>query len=418
MGSVTDLDSALDALLHFSGRRSRGHSAIETMTALLDHLGNPERSYRLVHVAGTSGKTSTAYLVRGLLEAAGHRTGLTVSPHVVAVNERVQVGGLPLAEDAFVGYVREFLPLAAALGRELTYFELGVGLALWVFAREQVEYGIVEVGIGGTRDATNALQNPDKLCVVSAVGLDHTDLLGDDVRAIAAQKAGIIGPGNTAVVIDQEQIVLDVVRLRAAEVGGRVLVVTPPAGGSRYQDRNLALARAAVAVLGERAGFEVPTIDAARQTPPARYERFSAGGRRLVLDGAHNPQKMAGLVEALRAEKMADVAVLATLVTAPDTKLAATLAELAPVVSHLIVPEYSLGDGDKVKRSFPADVVVAQARALGLYAEAVAAPEDGLTRLWARPERDLVVTGSLYLASLARPLVVERWGPSIAGGST
>lgn len=414
MASVTDLDSALDALLHFSGRRSRGHSAIETMAALLDHLGNPERTYKLVHVAGTSGKTSTAYLIRALLEKAGFRTGLTVSPHVVAVNERVQVGGVPVPEERFVAYVREFLPLASSLGRELTYFEMGVGLALWVFAQEGVEYGIVEVGIGGTRDATNALQRPDKLCVVSAVGLDHTDLLGDSVDAIATHKAGIVGEGNVVVVVGQDEVVLEVVRDRAREVGGQVVVVTPPAG-ARYQERNLALARGAVEILGRRDGFDVPEVDARLETPPARYERFASDGRTLVLDGAHNPQKVAGLVESLRADGLTEVAVLATLLQAPDTKLAATLAVLAPVVSHLIVPDYMLGADDKVKQSFPAEVVVEQALALGISAEAGGTPAEGLERLWVRPEKDLVVTGSLYLASLARPLVVERWGRSVLG---
>ncbi len=407
MRVVTDLDSALDALLHFSGRRSRGHVAIETMRALLDHLGNPERTYSLVHVAGTSGKTSTAYLIRALLESAGFRTGLTVSPHVVAVNERVQIGGLPLAEEKFVAYVREFLPLAESLGRELTYFELGVGLALWVFAREKVQYGVVEVGIGGTRDATNALQHPDKLCVVSAVGLDHTDLLGDSVDAIATHKAGIVGEGNTVVVVDQDEVVLDVVRDRAREVGGRVVVATPPEG-ARYQERNLALARCAVTELGRRSGFEVPVIDAEAYTPPGRYEQFVIDGRRVILDGAHNPQKMGGLVESLRADGLGPVAVLGTLLQAPDTKLPATLSVLAPMVSHLVVPEYLLGDGDKVKQSYPAELVVEQARALGIDAEPVRSVAEALEVLLQRPERVLVVTGSLYLASLVRPLLLAR----------
>src|SRR5664279_5122810 len=261
---VTDLDSALDALLHFSGRRSRGHISVDTLRALLDHVGNPERHYRIIHVAGTSGKTSTAYLIRGLLEAAGQRTGLTVSPHIVAVNERVQVAGVPVEEDRFVAYVNDFLPRAESLGRELTYFELGVGLALWVFAQENVEYGI-----GGLRDATNALQDPDKLCVVGPVGLDHTDILGDSVDAIAVHKAGIVGPRNTVVVIDQDEVVLEVVRGHAREVGGSVVVAAHPEG-ARYQERNLALARAAVEVLGSRYGFDVPEIDGAATTtePP------------------------------------------------------------------------------------------------------------------------------------------------------
>lgn len=385
---------------------------MDTLRALLDHLGNPERSYRVVHVAGTSGKTSTAYLIRGLLEAAGFRTGLTVSPHVVAVNERVQVGGVPLPEERFVSYVNDFLPLAASLGRELTYFELGVGLALWVFAQERVEYAVVEVGIGGTRDATNALQSPDKVCVVSAVGLDHTELLGDSVDAIATHKAGIVGEGNTVIVVDQDQVVLDVVRARAREVGGRVVVATPPVG-AHYQERNLALARATAEVLAQRDGFAMPEVSVT-ETPPARYERFISDARRLVLDGAHNPQKVAALVDALRGDGVTGAAAMVTLLQAPDTKLVATLSLLAPVVTHLIVPEYELGDGDKVKRSFPGDVVVEQARALGISAEVVRGPEEGLALLLARPERDLVVTGSLYLAALARPLVLARWGDPVA----
>ena len=410
---VTDLDSALDALLHFSGRRTRGHSSVDTLRALLDHLGNPERRYRLVHVAGTSGKTSTAYLIRGLIEAAGFRTGLTVSPHVVAVNERVQVAGVPLPEDRFVAYVNEFLPLAAALNRELTYFELGVGLALWVFAQEKVQYAIVEVGIGGTRDATNALQSEDKLCVVAAVGLDHTQLLGDSVDEIAVHKAGIVGERNTVVVVEQDEVVLDVVRERAEEMGGRVVVATPPAG-AHYQVRNLALARASVEVLAMRDGFAMPLADVT-ETPPARYERFACDGRRLVLDGAHNPQKVAALVDALRDDRVTAAAAMVTLLQAPDTKLASTLSLLAPVVTHLVVPEYELGDGDKVKRSFPADVVVEQARAVGISAEIVRSPDKGLAALLARPECDLLVTGSLYLASLVRPLVLGRWGDPLSG---
>jgi len=107
------------------------------------------------------------------------------------------------------------------------------------------------------------------------------------------------------------------------------------------------------------------------------------------------------------------MAVLATLLQAPETKLAATLSLLAPLVTHLIVPEYALGDGDKMKVSFPADVVVEQARALGINAEVVRNPSAGLSLLMDRPEQTLVVTGSLYLASLVRPLVLAHWGDPV-----
>jgi dihydrofolate synthase/folylpolyglutamate synthase len=165
-------------------------------------------------------------------------------------------------------------------------------------------------------------------------------------------------------------------------------------------------------VLADRDGFAMPAV-AVTETPPARYERFVSGGRRLVLDGAHNPQKVAALVDALGDDGVTAAAAMVTLLQAPDTKLAATLSLLAPVVTHLIVPDYELGDGDKVKRSFPAEVVVEQARALGISAEVVPGPDEGLAMLLARPERDLVVTGSLYLASLVRPLVLSAWGQPV-----
>lgn len=403
MVDVTDLLGALDALLWFSPPRSAGHRAIPTLRGLLAHLGDPQESYRWVHVAGTSGKTSTAYHIRAMLEASGQRTGLTVSPHVVAVNERVQVGGVPLPAPRFVAYLNEFLPLARSYPAEVTYFELGVALALWVFARERVRYAVVEVGIGGTRDATNALQRRDKLCVIGAVGLDHTELLGHSLPEIAAQKAGIVGPGNAAVLLDQDREAMEVLLARVAEVGGAAHVVDV-AGLGTFQERNAAVARAAAQLLAGRDGFAYVEPDVL-ELPPGRFEVFQRDRHRIVVDGAHNPQKMAALVGALGVLGVTKAAVLCTLMVAPEHKLDETLAVLAPVVSHLIVTDYELGSGQKSKRSFPSDEVEHAARRLGLSVEVAHDVEDGVRRLLARPERDLLVTGSLYLVSLVRPLV-------------
>ena len=408
MADVTDLDTALETLLWFSPPRSRGHQAIPTMSRLLRHLGDPHQAYRWVHVAGTSGKTSTAYHIRSMLEASGQRTGLTVSPHVVAVNERVQLDGGPLPQEAFLAHLNAFLPEARAFGEELTYFELGVALALWTFARESVDYAVVEVGIGGTRDATNVLQRPDKLCVVGAVGRDHTEILGGSVREIAAHKAGIVGPGNVAVVLDQDAEALTEILARIGAAGGTPTLVDA-AGLPTFHERNALMARTAVSLLSRRDGFDY-VEPATLSRPPGRFEVFTAPGRRVVIDGAHNPQKMAGLVGALGAAGVGRAAVLCTLMDAPDHKLDDTLAVLAPVVSHLVVTDYALGSGAKSKRSFPSAVVAAAARRLGLSVETADGVADGVARLLARPEADLVVTGSLYLASLARPLVTARIG--------
>ena len=400
---VADLADALEALLWFSPPRSYGHQAIPTMTGFLQHLGNPQDHYRWVHVAGTSGKTSTAYHVRDLLEASGKRVGLTVSPHVVAVNERVQIDGGPLPEHRFLAHLNEFLSLARSYGAELTYFELGVALALWTFAREQVDYAVVEVGIGGTRDATNVLQRADKVCVIGAIGLDHTELLGHTVREIAAQKAGIIGPHNAAVVLDQDPQVVDVVRDRVAEVDGSAEVVESSTLAT-FQERNAAVARATAQLIAVRDGFELVEPESLL-LPPGRFEVFRTDDHRIVIDGAHNPQKMTGLVASLTAVGIDRVAALCTLMRAPEHKLEDTLAVLAPVVSHLVVTDYELGSGKKSKRSFPHEEVVAAARRLGMSVETADGIDDGVRRLLARPEPDLLVTGSLYLVSLVRPLL-------------
>ncbi len=405
MANVTDLTQALDALLWFSPPRKAGHQAIATMSRLLKHLGDPQDSYRWIHVAGTSGKTSAAYHVRSMLEASGQRVGLTVSPHVVAVNERVQVDGGPLPEARFLSHLNEFLPLARSYGEELTYFELGVALALWTFAREGVDYAVVEVGIGGLRDATNVLQSPSKLCLIGAVGLDHTEILGHSVAEIAAQKAGIIGPGNTAILLDQEPEAMGALFSRVHKMAGTAHVVDR-APSATFQEVNAAVARTAVQVLARRDHFPY-TEPLTLERPPGRFEVVRRGQQRIVVDGAHNPQKMGGLVGALRAAGITRAAVLCTLMHAPEHKLDDTLAALAPVVSHLIVTDYELGSGKKAKRSFPSDEVAQAARRWGLSVELATDVDDGVRRLLARPEPELLVTGSLYLVSLARPLVID-----------
>lgn len=402
-GHVTDLDQALAALLRFSPPRR--HDTLASMTALLDLIGNPHERLRVVHVAGTSGKTSTAYHVRAILEASGLRTGLTVSPHIVAVNERVQVDGRPLPVDQFCPAVDRLLAAAAPLRGDLTYFELVIALALDVFARQHVDVAVVEVGVGGRDDATNVLRRGDKVSVITPIGLDHTEKLGPTVEAIARHKAGILVEGGRVVSAPQEPSADAVVRQEAERLRADLRIVQP--SGPSVCDLNWALALAAAGTVTADMGRTLPSADALRAArllvPPARYEWFPLpGGRRLVLDGAHNPQKLAGFVRSLALDGHGRLPVLATLTRAPDAKLADSLRALAPAISRLVVPEFTLGDGDKVKASFPAADVVAAATGLGLDAVAVPTVGAGLDVLLASSDPVVAVTGSLYLASLAR----------------
>jgi len=406
---IANLDEALQALFDFTSVRVPGRSSVETMRRAMALLGDPQERFRVVHITGTSGKTSTSYYVRALLEAAGRRTGMTVSPHIQTLNERVQIGGVPLAEPQFCSYLDRMLAQLTPMRGQLTYFELVICLALWVFAAEDVEYAVVEVGIGGERDATNICFRCDKVAVITPIGLDHTEKLGNTIAEIAAQKAGIIVPGGTAFIARQSWEAMEVVEAHAHQIGATVRVIEPAEGEFHpsYQRVNWALARAAVTFLSERDGFELPSdMEQCRTvTPPARYEWFSVGGHRVLLDGAHNPQKMAGLVAAVREEGLGPFPTLATLSTAPHDKLVQTLEAMAPIVSHLIIPEFTLGHDDKIKTSVPAGDVAAIAADLGIQTQIIPDLPTALDALLTDPAPDLLVTGSLYLAALVRPLL-------------
>lgn len=411
VSSIGNLDEALRALFDFTGARVPGRSSLAVMSEAMGLLGNPHLRLRVVHITGTSGKTSTSYYVRAFLEASGKFTGMTVSPHIQSLNERVQVGGMPLDERVFCGYLEKMLHILEPMRGQLTYFELVICLALWVFASEKVEYAVVEVGIGGARDATNICFRDDKVAVITPVGLDHTEKLGNSIEQIAAQKAGIIVPGGVVLVARQSDEAMRVIQGRAREIGASLHVVDPAEGVFRpsYQRGNWALAKAAVAYLGSRDGFDLPDQasmeEYERVTPPARYEWFRIGGHRVLLDGAHNPQKMAGLVSAVQDQGLGPFPTLATLSTAPHDKLVQTLETMAPIVSHLIVPEFVLGQGDKVKTSMPAADVARIAAETGIEARVIPDLGAALDALLSDPAPNLLVTGSLYLAALVRPFL-------------
>jgi dihydrofolate synthase/folylpolyglutamate synthase len=407
-----------------AGRTNVGEQEpLEGTRQLLAALGQPQDAVRAAHVAGTSGKTSTAYLLRALLRAGGVRTGLTVSPHVTSITERVQVDGAPLAPERFAQRVFQFLPLVEATGRRPGYFELLVALAHWVFAGSggrdaPVDVAVLETGIGGLRDRTNTLTRPDKLCLIADIGYDHTELLGDTVEEIAAHKAGIIQPGNHVLVVEQDERVLKVVADAAEDRGATVEVVRvrdrePGIDLPPFQWRNWSLARAAYPHLSDAVLSPAALAGAAQGLPPGRMEVLAVGERRVVLDGAHNPQKLAALADALRAKGIGRVPVLASLLRAPSGKLRAALAELAPLTSELIVPEFT-AVAQIGKQTPPATEIAALARDAGIgNLSVVPDVRAGLAALLAGSAPVVLVTGSLYLVSQVREILST---PAPGGG--
>lgn len=417
MKSITSLDDATRWLLLWAPERlSEAHYRLDRMQRLMHHLGTPQNTYRVVHVAGTSGKTSTCYFIRGLLRSAGAKTGLTVSPHITAINERVQINGVPLEEKTFLRYFNQFRDRVIQFDDRPSYYELTMALAFWVFAKEQVEYAVIETGMGGLLDGSNVVEREDKLCVINTIGYDHTELLGTTIETIAAQKAGIIQPGNHCLVIDQDQEALAVIRERAQAKKATLEVITPRdtvADLPSFQQGNWALARAAYQYLMHRDGL--PAVSSRQlaavhhQTPPGRYELYRVKGKTLILDGAHNPQKLAALYETLAANGITSATVIFALKAAAMSKIHDDCAAIAGVCERVILDSFQLGRDSKHIKSAISSEVENAFRTYGVTdIHTAVSHEDAISQALASASPYVVVTGSLYLISCVRPLVQRR----------
>ncbi|MEZ5100968.1 MAG: Mur ligase family protein [Thermoleophilia bacterium] len=345
---------------------------LERMEALCAALGSPERSLRAVHVVGTNGKSTTTRTVEALLADEGLRVGAYTSPHVTGWAERVRVDGAEADLDAAIERIVPAVEATeAALGDRVTQFEALTAAALVAFADAGLDAVSVEAGLGGRYDATAVLGAP--VVVLTNVGLEHRDLLGDTREAIAAEKLAVLRPGATAVLGEPEWEDL-------ARANGAARVLVEPGGA-------LALARAAAGAL---LGRPVRSDRSEPVRPPGRLERIADDPLEL-WDGAHNPDGVAWLVRHLEPGPRV---VLASILADKDVE--AMLDRLAPVAPVLVATTSSS------PRALPASDLADRARALGAF-EAVEAVDGPLVareraRALARDRGwPLLVAGSLYL---------------------
>ncbi len=418
MQKITHFEAAHAALRQFYGDHADGPYTLDRMRQLMQYLGNPQEAVRVVHVAGTSGKTSTAYFVAALLMQAGAKVGLTVSPHVDEVNERVQIDGVPLPEVEFCHELSEFLQLIEASGILPSYFECMAAFAYWEFARQKVGYAVVEVGLGGLLDGTNVVSRADKVCVITDIGLDHTELLGDTVDKIAAQKAGIVQPGNDVFMHQQAPEIMDVVDAVCKNVGAD-LHVTRPAGFPAptqlpaFQQRNFSLAQEVVDWVLHQTGARLLTAQqiavASQVYIPARMEIMQYAGKTIVVDGAHNAQKLEALCASI-ADKYPNVPIAAVVgfVDGDVFRLHQALDVLIQHCTYLIITEFYT-EKDYPKHSVPATIVEAYCHQSGFdTTQIVPDPASALHVLLKRPEELCLVTGSFYLLNHIRPELLEH----------
>lgn len=410
--NLKEAEQALEPFL--PARLNRVAYTTEHIVQFMDYLGNPQDAPRAIHIAGTSGKTSTAYYAAALLTAAGKKTGLLVSPHLEKITERVQVNMQPLSDRQFCDELAIFLDYVQKSGITLSYAELLYGFAYWEFARQGVEYIVVEVGMGGLLDATNVIHRPDKICVITDIGLDHTKSLGGTIESIAAHKAGIILRANAVFTYKQDAPIMkeiqDMSRQKQADL--HIVDEAPDAALETlplFQRHNFGLAKAAVAFALERVDDSKLTEKmlkiAANTAIPGRMEVREIPGHTVVLDGAHNPQKLKAMRESMQ-KRFPDkpVAALVAFSGKGERSLEELLAELRPLVEIVIITELQ---DDDFHTSRSVSEIAAVCDSLGIKYLIAEDQLTGVVSLLERPENILLVTGSLYLIGQLRPHFVR-----------
>lgn len=396
---------------------------LDRVAAVMELMGDPQKSLQVVHITGTNGKTSTARMIEAMLRGAGLRTGLFTSPHLLRITERICLDGEEIGEEEFVAAYEDIRPLVAIVDAAedaedrpgLTFFEVLTCLAFAAFADAPVDVAVMEVGLGGRWDATNVADG--RVNVVSPISLDHTQWLGDTLEQIAQEKAGIIKPGSVAVMAEQHPRVLRVLQDRCREVGARgllwggdfgLLSRSVAVGGQvldirgvegEYSDIFLPLtgahqgANAAVAVVAvesllvDGVPLDTGVVDALGGVVNTGRLETVMREPTVIVDAAHNPAGV-GVLAAAIADSYHFTDLVVVLSVMADKDIPGILRELEPLASLLVVtrnsspraasPEYlaglaveQYGDGrvlmvPEVDRALEEAVAVARERGGGV----------------------------------------------------
>ena len=312
----------------------------------------------------------------------------------------------------------EHQDFGAGLSIKPTYFELLVAFAYWEFARQKVDYAVVEVGLGGLLDGTNVVNRSDKVCVITDIGLDHTNILGADTAAIAAQKAGIIQKDNIVFSYAQSNKVMDVLRQRSDKYQAKLYEITPEtleisANLPLFQQRNWQLAKAVSSFVVKRDGLPALTTDQLKTSIdtliPARMEIIKTGDKTLILDGSHNDQKMKVLVGSIEASFPGKkAALLISLVAGRNRPPTKVFKQLSKIATSVILTSFSM---EQDLHQFPINPEKLADVCAGLGFKKIRIiqnPVAAYGELLKQPEPLLLVTGSFYLLNHIRPLVFNK----------
>ncbi|QQS43972.1 hypothetical protein IPM65_07620 [Candidatus Roizmanbacteria bacterium] len=434
----TSLTKAQDYLFSFRKSNSEQKSAdfsFQRVVQLAKLMGDPQNKIRVIHVAGTSGKGSTVAIISRLLQGHGMKVGVSISPHLYDIRERASINQQLLPEKTFLQYINEMIPaihqMADTEYGNPSFFEIMIVLAYYIFFKEGADYAVMETGAGGRVDATNVANSKNKIAVISKIGLDHIDILGKTLKAIAGQKADIIHKGNIAVSIKQRPTAQKVVEERVRNMDAQFSTVIPGETfrniktkngqlmfdyhyktvhwknivlslNGLFQVENASLALSAVHETSVRDGFALDerivreVLNSVRT--PGRFDEVVIEGKRIIIDGAHNPQKMSAFIRSLKKKH-------------PNTKFdfliafkhgkdyLSMLKYIIPIIDTVYVTRFDFSEQVLPMEGEPAEnieLMLSRKYHVGNIQKIVPVI-DAFHQARKKPNTMLVITGSLYL---------------------
>lgn len=305
---------------------------LERTRWMLKQLGSPQEKIKTIHIAGTSGKGSTTLITSTILKSQGFKVGMFTSPHLIDIRERIQINSKLVTVKKFIRYLNEIIPIIEKTSKSIwqkpMFFEILTILAFYIFEKEQVDYSVIETGLGGLYDCTNTITNQSKVSVITKLGFDHTEILGNSIQEIAFQKAGIILPNSVVFSTEQEisatRIIQHISQKNNADleiikqISNEDITIDENRTTFKYngksvkiglvgthQANNSALAINACKYILNRDQHPIkikPFFTSIRKIKfRGRFEIIKKGKTRIILDGAHNPQKMKSLIDTLKA---------------------------------------------------------------------------------------------------------------------
>ena len=407
-----------------------GELGLKRTKYFLKLIGSPQEKVKTIHVAGTSGKGSTAYLTSILLRSLGFRVGLSLSPHLEDLRERIQINNQFISKNKFVIYLNKLIPFLRKMKFSrygpATYFEILIALAFYIFHKQEVDFAVMETGLGGWYDATNSAIN--KLCILTKIGFDHTEVLGNELSAIAYHKAKIIQKHNITVVVWQKKLVNKTIETAVEEKKGNLYWQKKETNFSNirvskrktvfnwifnkvviknlelnllgnYQAENCSLALASVLLLSQKHNF-VFNVKIIRKTLakayfPGRFEIIKTNGKKLIVDVAHNPQKMTGFIDNLKVlYPMTKFTFLLAFKQSKDYKT--MLKIILPLANNFILTKFFVKNQDLHHLSVNPALIKHTLIELG-FNQVKIINDPHLALQQAIKSNNLVITGSIYL---------------------